>query len=284
MTQLGLDYSFARPGGAALKQHGVVGVGRYLSSGSKGLTADELADLKSNGIGVWLVYEGPATGMLGGKAQGVTDAHSALSMAASLGLTGAPIYWAADFDIAPGSADCAAADEYVAGWNTIIPKGQRGGYGGLWYLSHVGANVDYKWECASTSFRHGVQPSQVDLDLQQTVDQPPLPSTDYNHVFKTDSFAGQTGSDDMPLNDDDKAWITSAIQDQASNIAVAVLTHGINSATGSLAQSTARFNTILADLQTKIDAGTTAAGPTTTLDVDTLASEIVESIAKKLAS
>lgn len=192
---LGLDYAFARPGGAQLKAHGVVGVGRYLVSDSRGLTAAEVADYKANGVGLWVVYEGNATGMLNGKAQGVTDAHSALTQAAKLGLpSDVVIYWAADFDIAPGSADIAKADAYVAGWNSVIPEGRRGGYGGLWYLQHVGGSIDHRWECASTSFRHGVDPASVDLDLQQTVQAPPLADTDYNNVFKTGSFVGQTST------------------------------------------------------------------------------------------
>lgn len=211
MTALGLDYAFARPTGAQLKAAGVTGVGRYLVSDSRGLTKVEVQDYATSGIGLWLVYEGQATGMLSGKAQGVTDAHSALNQAAALGLPDdVVIYWAADFDIAPGSANIAKADAYVTGWNSVIPEGRRGGYGGLWYLQHVGANVDHKWECGSTSFRHGVTEAEVDLDLQQTTQASPIADTDHNNVFKTGSFVGQNGAD-VPLSADDLTNISKTV-------------------------------------------------------------------------
>lgn len=210
MVSLGADFAYARPGGAALVAAGVTAVGRYLAMDSRGITSAEYQDYVAHGVHVWLVREGAATGMLGGAAQGVADAQLALSQIAVQGLPlGSPAYWAADFDIAPGSASVAAAEAYVDGWNSVIPAGRRGGYGGLWFLNYIHGKgkVDFLWECASTSFRHGVDPASVPLHIQQTTDTPPLPGTDHNNIFDMSSFAGLSASPiiqkagfDMPQN------------------------------------------------------------------------------------
>ena len=54
MTE-GVDYSFARPGGAALRAAGKSFAVRYVpyqGDQGKGLKADELSDLQANGIAV----------------------------------------------------------------------------------------------------------------------------------------------------------------------------------------------------------------------------------------
>lgn len=199
MTELGADYSTARPGGAALKAAGVVAVGRYLTTDGRGIHAAEYADLKAHGIGVWLVRESQtldlSVSMLNGYDRGVAEAKAALAEIARVGLPAQqPVFWAADFDIAPGSARVAQAEAYVDGWNTIIPSGRRGGYGGLWFLDylHKRGKVDVLWECASTSFRHGVKPSQVPLSIQQTTHTPPVPGTDHNYIYDMAAIAGAT--------------------------------------------------------------------------------------------
>lgn len=193
MVSLGCDYSWARPGGAALKAAGVVAAGRYLASDGRGITAAEYQDLRANGIGVWVCREGAATGMLSGFAQGVADAQEAERQVSIVGLpANIPIYWTADFDIGPGSTYIAPAESYVDGWNTVIPPGRRGGYGGLWFLNYIRSRgkVDALWECGSTSFRHGVDPASVHLHIQQTTNTPPVPGTDHNYIYDTTSFAG----------------------------------------------------------------------------------------------
>lgn len=201
MVDLGLDYSDARPGGAALAAAHVVAVGRYLGNDSRCITPSEYQDLTRHGIGVWLVKESQtvdlSVSMLNGYNKGVADALAASAAIKQVGLPdGSPVYWAADFDIAPGSARVAQAESYVDGWNTIIPEGRRGGYGGLWFLNylHGKGKVDFLWECASTSFRHGINPASVPLHIQQTTDNPPIAGTDYNNIFDTSSFAGNGGA------------------------------------------------------------------------------------------
>jgi hypothetical protein len=204
MAQLGLDYSTARPGGALLAAKGVKAVGRYLGTDSRCITSAEYQDLKAHGIDVWLVFESQtqdlSTSMLNGYAKGVSDARRALAAIAAASLpASSPVYWAADFDIGPsGSVQprVAPSESYVDGWNTIIPAARRGGYGGLWFLNylHGKGKVDFLWECASTSFRHGVNPANVPLHIQQTVQAPPIAGTDYNNIFDTTSFAGNGGA------------------------------------------------------------------------------------------
>jgi hypothetical protein len=200
MAQLGLDYSTARPGGAALHAAGVAAVGRYLGTDSRCIGATEYQDLKAHGVGVWLVFESQtqdlSTSMLNGYDKGVSDARRALAAITAVGLPAAsPVYWAADFDIGPsGSVQprVAPSESYVDGWNTIIPAGRRGGYGGLWFLNylHGKGKIDFLWECASTSFRHGINPANVPLHIQQTTKTPPIAGTDHNYIFDTASLAG----------------------------------------------------------------------------------------------
>lgn len=215
MTELGADYSTARPGGAALRAKGVVAVGRYLASDGRGITAAEYEDLTAHGVGVWVVRETQtwnlSVSMLNGYAKGVADATAALDQFPRVGLPASlPVFWAADFDIAPGSPRVAEAEAYVDGWNTVIPPGRRGGYGGLWFLAylHGRGKVDFLWECASTSFRHGMTPSQVPLSIRQTTQAPPLPGTDHNEIF---DLTPTTLEADMPLTQADIGAIISAL-------------------------------------------------------------------------
>ena len=65
----GVDYSFGRPGAAALKAAGVKFVVRYvpyLGDGGKGLKRPEAEELHGAGIPVALVYESTAGRALAG--------------------------------------------------------------------------------------------------------------------------------------------------------------------------------------------------------------------------
>lgn len=208
MAELGVDYSSARPGGAALKAAGVAGAGRYLGDDDRCITAEEYADLTEHEVNVWLVFESQSrdlsTSMLNGYAKGVADAHAAVAAITDARLPAdSPVSWAADFDIAPDSERVSQAESYVDGWNTVIPAGRRVGYGGLWFLDYIHSRgkVDFLWECGSTSFRHGLSPSQVPLAIQQTVQTPPIPGTDHNYIYNTSVFAGAQGDDELSAED-----------------------------------------------------------------------------------
>lgn len=182
------DYSYARPGGAVLASHGITAVGRYLAADGRGLTRAEYDDLVAHGVHVWLVYEGTAQGMLNGRAQGVKDAEFAQSKIAELGLPAdSPVYVTADFDCYT-VGQFAACDAYLVGWETVIPVGRTGIYGGLYYLKHVhdAGLASGFWESASLSFRHGVTPAQMPVQIRQTLANPGVPNLDSDTILATE--------------------------------------------------------------------------------------------------
>jgi hypothetical protein len=183
MTALGADYSYARPGGAALVRAGVKGVGRYLATDGRGLTASEYQDLKSHGLLVWVVREGAASGMLGGFAQGVIDARIAAQQIAAVGLPAdTVVHTAADWNVQ--SSQFAACDAYHDGFASVLGGYDRvGAYGGLHWLNHVhsvGKAVSF-WQAGATSWNHG-EAAQMPIQFEQTTATPPLPGTDHNYI------------------------------------------------------------------------------------------------------
>jgi LysM repeat protein len=104
----GVDYSWARPGGATLKAAGKSFAWRYLyadGQGGKGLDASELGDLRANGIELAVGYESTASRSLDGRQAGIDDANAARAELARLGLPNMPIYLATDFDAPDYDAD-----------------------------------------------------------------------------------------------------------------------------------------------------------------------------------
>lgn len=143
----GVDYSFARPGGAALASAGKKFAWRYLypdGQGGKGIDASELSDLVAHGIEVPIGFESYAQRMLEGHAAGVADAQTAQAALAPAGLpTGMPIYFAADFDAT--EAQQAEIDDYLRGAATVIGLDRVGIYGGYYPVSRASANGTAKW-------------------------------------------------------------------------------------------------------------------------------------------
>ena len=137
MTE-GVDYSFARPGGAALRASGKSFAVRYVpyqGDQGKGLKADELADLQANGIAVGLVFESTAGRMLDGYGAGVTDATVSLASAALLGFPkDRPIYFACDTDT---TADqLASVRNYLDGAASVLGRARIGVYGEYDVIDH----------------------------------------------------------------------------------------------------------------------------------------------------
>ena len=137
MTE-GVDYSFARPGGAALRAAGKSFAVRYVpyqGDQGKGLKADELADLQANGIAVALVWETTAGRMLDGYGAGVTDGTVALASAALLGFPkDRPIYFACDTDT---TADqLASVRNYLDGAASVLGRARIGVYGEYDVIDH----------------------------------------------------------------------------------------------------------------------------------------------------
>lgn len=143
----GVDYSWARPGGATLKAAGKSFAVRYVypdGQGGKGLDASELGDLQAHGIEVPVVYESYAARAKEGRAAGQADARTAQKELESLGLpTGMPIYFAVDYD-APES-DQGVIDEYLRGAADVIGADRVGVYAGYWVVKRCSENESAKW-------------------------------------------------------------------------------------------------------------------------------------------
>lgn len=148
MAQLeGVDYSWARPGGATLKANGKHFAVRYLypdGQGGKGLDASELADLTGNGVEVPVVYESYAARAKEGRAAGEQDARTAQAELVRLGLpSGMPIYFAVDYDAPEG--DQGVIDEYLRGAASVIGADRVGVYAGYWVIKRCHENGTAKW-------------------------------------------------------------------------------------------------------------------------------------------
>lgn len=205
MTELGLDYSYARPGGAALAAAGVKAVGRYLATYGDGreIEKPEYDDLVANGVGVWFVREGAAIGMLGGYAKGVSDAQIAVANLARLGLSNQVVYAAADWDVL--DSQFGVCDDYMRGFASVIGAERTGIYAGLHYMNHAHAAgvAAWFWQAGATSWNHG-EGAQMTVHLEQTVQQPPIAGTDHNFIY-TANF-GQVGASDEPREEEDMSY------------------------------------------------------------------------------
>lgn len=129
----GVDYAWGRPGAAALKAAGKTFAMRYLShdTSGKNLSKAEATTLSGAGIDLGVVWETVASRAKAGYAAGQQDAKDANAQAAACGMpSGRPIYFAVDFDAAPG--DKAAILNYFRGVASVIGNGRTGMYGGYY--------------------------------------------------------------------------------------------------------------------------------------------------------
>lgn len=190
-----VDYSFARPTPAALRQAGVTGVLRYIShDGAKAATPSEVAVLHSAGLPTAFVFEDGAERAATGRTQGSADGLFAASHAVALGLpAGRPVYVSVDFDIpdyAPGSTDPKAklgpVAEYLEGFAAELDakRYMLGVYGGYWCVSRAYDAGLTAWTWQTTAWSGGMifqrvrlyQPGpqimsgEADLDLAATGD------------------------------------------------------------------------------------------------------------------
>ena len=188
-----LDFSYARPGGTALKSESVTSVGRYLGTDGRCITLAELNDYLNNEISVWFIKENSSRGMLNGYPQGAADASAAQQQLNALGQPNAVVYFTADFDIQP--SQFSTGNNYLKGVATVIPVTRIGLYAGIDYLNAADTLITYRWKTASSSFDHGQTPNQP-LHLVQTTDAVPIPNTDYNIIMQADH--GQTGTPPKP--------------------------------------------------------------------------------------
>lgn len=151
--QEGVDYSWARPGGAALKRAGKSFAWRYLyadGQGGKGLDKSELDDLTANGVEVVVGYEAGASRSLDGRQAGIDDANAALAQLRALGLPNMPIYLATDFDAPDYNAgndprlDLGPIADYYDGAKSVLGD-NTGAYGSYYVIKRLFDAGIIKW-------------------------------------------------------------------------------------------------------------------------------------------
>jgi len=201
----GVDYSWARPGGAALKAAGKTFAVRYLlqdGQGGKGLDRSEYDDLIANGIDVAVVYETYAARAKSGSAGGVEDAHAAQAALNALGLpNNMPIYFAVDYD-APES-DQGVIDAYLRGAASVIGMDRVGVYAGYWVVKRCKENGSATWLWQTYAWSGGNVLDGIHL-YQYHNGQDINGSVDFNKAY-TDNFgqaskAGGTAPVTSPSN------------------------------------------------------------------------------------
>jgi len=203
----GLDWSFSRPGGAAVAGAGYKFAFCYVSPGAnkKNIDAGELADLHAHGLEVGLYFESSATRMLAGQAAGAQDAATAFAARDALGLT-CPI-WFADDENNP--AQDSAKMPYCAG---VASHGQP------WEVYGSGHLIDL---VASTFGRtHGGHVSSwgktSNAGFQQEANyHGPIPGTDDLTLIKADTLGA---GDDMTPEESKNLAFTLSIVDSIVNV------------------------------------------------------------------
>lgn len=151
----GVDFSWARPGGAAIAAAGKKFVMRYLypdGQGSKGLDLSEVTDYRAHGLQIGVVFETSATRTLSGFAAGVADAHTSAAQLASLGMTGTAVYFGVDFDAT--ASQYSVIGSYLDGAATVLGKDRTGLYAGFGPIDAlVGVRCKYGWQTYGWSAR-----------------------------------------------------------------------------------------------------------------------------------
>lgn len=153
----GIDYSFGRPGGAAIAAAGCAFALRYVpypGNGGKGITREEMADLQSHGIAIGLVFESTAGRALDGAAAGVQDALVCVTSMSALGWpSDRPFYFAVDFDATARQLD--AIDVYLAGAITVLGADRVGVYGSYAVVEHCLQSGSASWLWQTYAWSHG---------------------------------------------------------------------------------------------------------------------------------
>lgn len=159
LPEYGVDYSWGRPGGAAIRASGFTYAMRYVKTpgdNGKGLTVAERDDLHSNGVGIGLVFETSANRHLDGYFAGQYDASQ--YVAPQLRLLdwpqNRPVYFAVDFD-AMGEA-LEKVRDYQLGVLSILGSLQRVGiYGGYEVVRDAHDREYAGWFWQSLAWQHG---------------------------------------------------------------------------------------------------------------------------------
>jgi len=214
----GIDYAFSpHPSAAAVRAAGHAFVGRYVSPiaandiNGKNLLAAELKTLRAAGLSVILFAEQYAGRMREGAASGAADAQHFDAVTEALGMTGAVMFCAADFDATP--ADQTGINSYLAAAAGVLGLKRVGIYGGYYvvkraldakratYACQTLAWSGGQWDTRAQMYQHlqiivgGVS---VDLDESRAADfgqwPRPAPPKPKPHAYQvadgSESFVG----------------------------------------------------------------------------------------------
>ncbi|WP_131739389.1 glycoside hydrolase domain-containing protein [Actinomadura roseirufa] len=203
MAVFGVDYAWGRPGATALKRAGARFVCRYLSPDTTGknLTRAEAEELSGAGLWLVVVWESGASRALAGRAAGAADAADAAERARSLGMPGdRPVYFAVDFDAAPGQQD--EINAYLDGAASVLGRGRVGLYAGYGPVKRAfdAGKITYGWQTYAWSggrwdARAQLQQYSNDHDINGV-------GVDYDRAMDSDYGQWRVGAspegDDMP--------------------------------------------------------------------------------------
>ena len=155
----GIDYSWARPGGAAIKAAGFDFVMRYVpypGDGGKGLTVEEIADLRANGLSIGLVFESTAGRALDGYEAGIADAQQVTRSILALDFPqNLPIFFAVDFDAQ--SSDMPGIKYYLDGVAYVLGYGRVGVYSSYRVIGHCYDISKATWYWQTYAWSDGLQ-------------------------------------------------------------------------------------------------------------------------------
>ncbi|WP_052443162.1 glycoside hydrolase domain-containing protein [Streptacidiphilus neutrinimicus] len=149
MGATGIDIAWDRPSIAEIKATGATWVARYFSNDpTKNLTSTEVSDYRAAGLGLVTVWESTAGRALQGHGAGVSDANTAWSQRAGVGLPDTTVvYFAVDSD-----TDWASVEAYFQGVRSVLGSARTGVYGGLRVIQGAhAAGLRYLWQTVAWS-------------------------------------------------------------------------------------------------------------------------------------
>ena len=148
----GVDYAWSHPSPVAPEGRGQA-LRRPLprADASKILTRTEATALATHDLWSVVVWESTASRAAAGRAAGVADAKEAAAQASAAGMpTSRPIYFAVDFDAAPGTVDA-----YFEGAASVLGIGRTGVYGGYKVVKHLLDARLARWAWQTTAWSGG---------------------------------------------------------------------------------------------------------------------------------
>lgn len=200
MTARLIDYSFARPGGAAIKAAGFSGCLRYvpyLGDQGKGLSGSEVTDLRAHGLAIGLVFESVAERHLAGFTAGTMDATISLRALDNLGFpSNAAVYFAVDFDAQP--AEMLAIDNYQRGAASVLGAERVGVYGSYAVVEHCHNAGTAAWFWMTYAWSGGRKPPAYAHLFQysngETVGEA---AVDYNEAYGAEQGLWKSEEDEL---------------------------------------------------------------------------------------